>query len=93
MKAADAKLLTHKNLTGGLLKPLREYVDTRIAAAAQKGKSEVNHPFQGFKGGYPSEALQQALWASLRNDGYTVEHHPNPDPGHPCSSAYDSVSW
>lgn len=35
----------------------------------------------------------EGLLNLLRNEGIKVTEHPNPDPGHPCSSAYTELSW
>jgi len=43
--------------------------------------------------GFISETLSNLVYARLQQDGYKVEHHPDPDPGHPGSGAYTTLSW
>jgi hypothetical protein len=92
MNAQQARKLTNTTLRGEMLAPLIAHVYKRIELSAKSGQSSLCHPFQGYQP-YPRLELQEALWNALRTDGYTVKHHPDPDPGHPASAPYDEVSW
>ena len=92
MKATEARKLTEENLKGPVIEPYLRIVHTKIKEAANKGKSSITHPWAGIRGVYPSSDEQEAIWTSLRSDGYKVERHPDPDPGHPASAPYDSIS-
>ena len=60
---------------------------------AQMGKLELNHPFETVDKKFPTIEEQTAITIALTKLGYVVKEHPDPDPGHPCSHAYTSVSW
>jgi hypothetical protein len=97
MKASEARLITYRNLHGPVIAPLLKHVHDKIADAAAKGRYEINHPLHGYTTGglscWPTHVEQEALWAALQQEDYIVKHHPDPDPGHPASGPYTTVSW
>jgi len=92
MNAEEARQITEANLQGPVIAPLLEAAHERIRDFAERGHRSVAHPFCEAKECPTTEARVAALDA-LRREGYTVKHHPNPDPGDPRSSEYDEVSW
>ena len=68
------------------------HVKQRIKDAAEAGRNSVDHPLSGYKN-WPSHQEQEALWATLTLEGWKVVHHPDPDPGHPGSCPYTTISW
>ncbi len=92
MKATEAVSLSQKANRVVLIEPLRKFVDAKIKEAAEKGRHSIVYPTNGYSQSISGD-LEEALWQSLRQDGFKVKHHPDPDPGHPCSHPYDEVSW
>ncbi len=92
MKAEEARRISEQNLKGAVIEPLLAVAYGRIKEAAEQGKRKLYHPFYGAKD-WPTLEERNAALQRLREDGYTVEHHNNPDPGDPRSSDYDEVSW
>jgi hypothetical protein len=94
MNAKQAKELAVKNLKGPVIEPFLNHVYKRVEEAAKKGQFEINNPFHGLEHGiWPTNIQQEAVWQKLREEGFEVKHHPDPDPGDPRSGPYDSVSW
>lgn len=94
MNAQQARELTEKNLYSSVIEALLARIYQMIQGAAANGRSEIVHPFQGLEvTEYPSLPMKEAIFETLRKQGYTVERHTNPDPGNPSPSDYDSVSW
>lgn len=94
MNAKEARELAEKNLKGPVIKPLLDALYEQIRHAAENGRKSITRPWSGLRIAYPTPDQQVAVWMHLISvDGYTVEHHPDPDPGHPCSSAYTEISW
>ena len=92
MKAEEARRLSEQNLKGPVIEPLLATAHARIREAAERGERSTSHPFHGLRP-YPTVKAREAALQRLREDGYTVKHHANPDPGDPRSSDYDEVSW
>ena len=92
MKASEALAIAQQNLAGPAIEPLLKQIYASIAAAAHKGQFTIQdlffctHPM-------PSNAQVVAIRAHLRAEGYELEDHPDPDPGHPCSRPYTTLSW
>ncbi len=96
MKASEAHALTSQYVNSADVDVLYRKLCERIRATAQQGKTSIAHPFSGLDGsrvGMPTREQQDALRQKLVADGYSVDDHPDPDPGHPCSGAYTTVSW
>jgi hypothetical protein len=96
MKAEEARRISERNLKGPVIEPLLEVAYDRIKAAAERGERSVLYPFYGLSiPSFPtlSTEVKEAAFQRLREEGYTVKHHDNPDPGDPRSSDYDEVSW
>jgi hypothetical protein len=92
MKASEARQLSADFTGSHELIGLRNFVDEKIKEAAQNGDTRIIHPLQGLAK-WPAVNQQEALWFSLRADGFNVQHHPDPDPGNPVSRPYTAVSW
>lgn len=77
---------------------LWEQVRERVLVAARTKKS-LPDPFVGLKlpGSEltfgPSAVQIEKLEQLCRNEGLRVVHHPDPDPGHPCSRPYTELYW
>lgn len=92
MNAEDARALSAQGNKQSS-QPYVQAVLEKITMAAREGKRSITHPFSGLRSTWPSLDTQAEVWQHLRSLGYTVEHKPNPDPGHPASSDYDQISW
>lgn len=93
MNAIEAHRLTRKNIQTTVITPYLEHIYKRIKENAEKGLSTLTHPFMGYSGKLPDQDAENEVFRTLRRNGYTVRHVPNPDPGHPCSCDYDEISW
>lgn len=96
MKASEARALTAQFATSTNIDALYTKLCDRISAAAKQGQTSIAHPFVALNGtrlGLPTREQQEAIRQRLLADGYSVEDHPDPDPGHPCGGAYTTVSW
>lgn len=90
--ATESSKKAQEALRGQLLAPLVDFMEKKINEAAKSGRFEINHPLRGFTP-WPELKLQKELWDYLRAHGYKVTEHSDPDPGHPASGPYTSVSW
>ncbi len=95
MTAEDARKLTAQALdaqSGRYVPELVAHALQLIEDAAREGLQEIRDPFSGLR--MPiTEQHREAAYDALVARGFDVEHHPDPDPGHPCSRSYTSVSW
>jgi hypothetical protein len=92
MKATDARKLTNKHLKGPAIQPYLVKIYEAVDSAARNGRNSITNPLYTNGINIPSH-LHEAVEAALRLDGYTITNHPDPDPGHPCSGAYTTLSW
>lgn len=92
MKASEARAITNTNLHGLVIKPQLDHIYSLIRLAAEGGRDSISAPFF-TKGTYPTPAEREAIYSKLKDDGYKVVDHPDPDPGHPCSRPYTTISW
>ena len=93
MNASDARLLANESRNSHVIQPFLNRILDRIQTLAKMGKLELNHPFETVDKKFPTIEEQTAITMALTKLGYVVKEHPDPDPGHPCSHAYTSVSW
>lgn len=95
--ADEARKLSEKNLRGPAIEPYLKIVLSRVENACKKGQNSINHPFRfdygkdGVSSVYGREL--DGLVLELQRRGFRVTHHPDPDPGHPCSSDYWTLEW
>jgi hypothetical protein len=94
VRADEAAKLSTQSLTGPVIDPLLEHIFEKIRQAATEGKRSITHPFQELPvGDWPRRDVQEAVWKTLRDLGYTVKRHdPGPSPD-PRETAWDEVSW
>ena len=93
MDATEARKLSNVSLSGIIIQPFLKEIHDRIQTAAKNGKFEIMDPFSSITGKYPTIEEQGAIMVELIKLGYKVVEHPNPDPGHPCSRSYTTISW
>lgn len=92
MDVKEARRISDKhNTSSAETQKILQAVYARIKQAAENGCYQITHPFNGIN--VPNDKMKSAIIAKLRQDGYDFTSHPNPDPGHPCSSGYDRLSW
>lgn len=94
MNAQEAKELADKrSMDIAIDGPLRAIIKA-VGEAAQDGKYSIINPFHscGFKKSVPYDQ-QTLLVRKLRSMGYEYKFLEDPDPGHPCSNAYEELSW
>ena len=97
MKASEARKLTEKHLKTTAIEDFVKQIDEKIVEAATKGQSSLHNPFSNLKKNgtfsFMNGDVEDALKAHYRSNGYKVEDHPDPDPGHPASGPYTTLSW
>ena len=69
-----------------------QVAEDRIRDHAKRGLGSVAHPFYGAEN-YPKEADKQAVFARLRERGFTVTEHKVPPSSDPREADWDEVSW
>lgn len=94
MNARDARRITDKSLKTHVTADQVRVLGDAIAEAAEKGKDSVD-PWSalGSAGKYPQGSEKEAIESHFRGEGFKITDHPNPDPGHPASRAYTTLSW
>ncbi len=94
MNAQEAKELSDQRATDIMIDgPLRVIMDA-IKTAAQAGDYSIHNPFYAcFNNNPPHHSQQDLMVKKLRSMGYDYKFHEDPDPGHPCSSSYEVLSW
>lgn len=92
MNAEEARKMTSKGRTSAATTDMMNFVYRQIEAKAAKGENSLTHPLVGFQSPL-SEIEKEAIYDRLLEEGYKVKHHPDPDPGHPCSHPYTEISW
>ena len=96
LNAEQARALTSKALgpDSQIIAPYMANIAQRICEEATKGRSELVHPFSKIKGmDYPSNDIEKAIRKALESQGFIWTDHADPDPGHPGSGPYSTVSW
>jgi hypothetical protein len=96
MDAEEARRLTEINLKGPVIEPYVEFIDRRIKGAAERGKNSILNPQHnnyGQHGFHLSGEDLKAVRMYFEEMGFTWTDHPNPDPGHPASAPYTTLSW
>lgn len=91
MDAEQARKLTKENLKGPVIEDLIQDLDAAIKEACESGKLGLD-PHRAM-GRYPNSEEEKAVKEYYVCKGYTWENHDDPDPGHPCSRAYITLSW
>ena len=91
MDAEQARKLTRENHKGPVIKDLIQDVDKAIEKACKTGKLGLD-PITAMQR-YPNSEEERAVKEHYICQGYTWEYHDDPDPGHPCSRAYITLSW
>lgn len=94
-KEARAKsLMAEKNIAG------QKYIDhihNQINKRCEQGLRELINPhIANAESGMTfslSGDLKRAVRLHFETMGYRWVDHPDPDPGHPCSSEYTRLSW
>lgn len=97
LSASEAEQMSKRALStdNEMMKPYMDHICFKIESAAEQGKREITHPFSDLNKNtpYPSLEVQQAVRIGLQKLEYTWTNHPNPDPGHPGSAPYVTISW
>jgi hypothetical protein len=95
MNAEEARKLTYESMRGPVIEGFILLLNKKILETAKQGKSCID-PWQhisSLRGTFPTTEQQQAIKTHYLNHGYTWGDHDDPDPGHPCSRAYTTLSW
>lgn len=95
LTATDARKATEKHLATVVIKPVIESIDTAILRHAEQGKSELINPLNAALDLTASNrrAIELEVRKHYERCGFKWVDHPDPDPGHPASAPYTSLSW
>lgn len=97
MKASEARKISAGYAQSVDVDKLWDKLMARIKTIGETtGRTELVDPWLGLNGdrlGLPTREQQDALRKRLIAEGYEVVDHPDPDPGHPASRPYTTVSW
>ena len=87
ISAEVARRESQQNLKSVAIEPYLNNIQVNVEKAIKDGQFSINY-FEHIPIDY-----EQAVFTALRQLGYTVEHIPDPDPGHPCSRSYTRIKW
>jgi len=95
MKAAEARAITDASLRGPVIDRWVRALAANIRVTAEKGQHSFD-PWQHLAsqrmpGPKPDE--RDAIVQHFQALGYKITDHSDPDPGHPCSRPYTTLSW
>lgn len=93
MNAQEARDLSFATIKKTSSKPYIEAIDAKIQEAASNGKFLVSHPFNIDGLTYPDSAMLAHIINYYTEQKFTIKLNPNPDPGHPCSREFYTLSW
>ena len=95
MNADEARKITDDNLKGPAIEAYVEALDKLIGDVARKGKGAIDPMVVLYRivsktdGHVPRDAVKKHYEAR----GYRWVDHVDPDPGHPASRPYTTLSW
>ncbi len=95
MNAEEARRITQENLRGPAIEHFLRALDHKILEMAKCGKSSFD-PWgylASLRTPGPTTDERGAIRRHYVAAGYTFQDHPDPDPGHPCSRPYTTLSW
>ncbi len=95
ISAKDAREITAKHLSGMTISKWVSVLTDEIRAKAKYGTNSLN-PWKFFDGQFsrsPNSMEKLAIKQHFTALGFVFEDHPEPQPGHPCCSAYTTMSW
>lgn len=95
LTASDALRITQENLRGPVIVGYVGALERQIRLAAKNGRREIRprEVINSLRGMAPSWEAWQEICRHFESHGFQWTEHPNPDPGHPASHAYATLSW
>lgn len=95
MNAKQARELARNNLQGPVIEPHIAVLNKHIKSASLQGRFNIDPWMLLSKYRTPSPTIdeQKAIQQHYCALGYRFHDYPNPDPGHPASRAYTTMSW
>lgn len=97
MNADQARKITSESINGPVIQKYIKAIEARIEREAKKGKRSIHDPNIGSpQSGFQyilSSVEEKAVQRYFEGNGFVWTYHPDPDPGHPCSSSYVTLSW
>lgn len=93
MNAEEARALSNNHVRKHVSTVVLAEVHRRIQEACEKGQYSIMNPQHSIDGKHLDKAAVNQLKKLLEDDGYKWEDHLDPDPGHPCSAPYTTLSW
>jgi hypothetical protein len=95
ISAEEARKITQDNLRGPAIETFVSTLTNKIKMVAKEGKSSLD-PWMylsGLRGTQPTHEQREAIKLHFIKAGFKWTDNPDPDPGHPASRAYTTVSW
>lgn len=93
MTAQEARNLSYASIANVSSKPYIEAIDAKIEEAASNGAFKITHPFHIDGLTYPDSAMIAHISNYYTEQKFTIKLNPSPDPGHPCSTEFYTLSW
>ncbi len=95
MNATDARALSDAAAKGPVSAPFIEALNEAITRKATTGETSID-PWAHLgtlRMPGPTLNAKRFIKAHFVARGFTWTDHPDPDPGHPASHAYTTLSW
>ena len=96
LTASEVRKLTSESLKGPVIEPIIDVIDNAIIEQAKNGNSSLHNPMQvgDLRKSFSLNAdVEKAVRLHYESKGFKWVDHPDPDPGHPCSAPYTTLSW
>jgi hypothetical protein len=95
MRADEARAITVANLCCPVIDHWVRALSKKIREIAESGRSSID-PWAWLvtlRMPGPMSVEKDAIAQHFQKLGYKVTNHTDPDPGHPCSGPYTTLSW
>lgn len=93
--ADEARKITLDNLKSIVIEPYVSSLSNKIENVAKEGKSSFD-PWlyiSSLRGMSPTTEAKEMIRQHFEQAGFKWVEHADPDPGHPGSRAYTTLSW
>jgi len=89
MKASEAREISEV----AMAKADGPVIGKYVTAITEKIKKACSEGMVGIYLDYIPREARKSVYSHFRSLGYDIEDHPDPDPGHPASRPYTTLSW
>ena len=95
ISAEEARKITQAHLRGPAIEPFVSALTNKIRSVAEKGESGFD-PWMylsSLRSMQPGHEQKAGIKQHFIEAGFKWQDHPDPDPGHPASRPYTTLSW